>query len=196
MRHTYKFSLILLSTTMFLGCSEKSFTLQSYADDYFNNKPGQEEVKTIDTKTESKVVKTAEIHKEEVTSEVTLKHPASAKISKSANDTHPETINAAIKIGPGSDIAWSTTYKRDKGAEGKGALQKSLDEWFNEEWFPAFEGDVEQAKADKNATATFTLQHYVDKVGKYMDYKDAAKAGQPQEPAHYEKIKSMPVIGN
>lgn len=181
MRPSYKFSLLLLSSTMFLGCSEKSFTLQSYADKYFNNKTEKEEVKTIETKVESKKVEA-----------ISVKSPSLDNKSSSNID---ETINSNIKTGPGADVAWSSTYKKDKNTQGQGALQKSLDEWTKKEWEPAFEGDVAQEKEDEAANKNFTLQHYVDKVGKYMKRKEEANAGKPKEPANYEKLNNMPVIG-
>ncbi|MFC2073646.1 hypothetical protein ACFLR3_00195, partial [Campylobacterota bacterium] len=78
---------------------------------------------------------------------------------------------------------------------GKGALQKSLDNWFSTEWEPIFKDDENQSIKDKEANKTFKMQHYVDKIAKYMDAKEAEKAGQPQEPAHYEKMENLPVIG-
>lgn len=101
----------------------------------------------------------------------------------------------ADKNSPGAKIAWSSTDKQDEKMQGKGALQQSLDEWMSEKWEPAFEGDVEQVEKDKAANEHFTIQHYVDKSKKYLDKKEEEKEGKPQEPSHYEKIKSMPVIG-
>ena len=104
-----------------------------------------------------------------------------------------ESVNSTIKEGPGADVAWSSTYKRDK--EGKGSLQKSLDTWMEEEWEPAFEDNKEQEVKDEQAKESFKLQHYIDKAKIYMDKKEEENSGKPQEPSHYEKMKSLPVIG-
>lgn len=183
MSHTYKFSLILLSTTMFLGCSEKSFTLQSYADKYFNNPSAKEEnTKSIQTETVPEVANETD-------------KTLSAVSEPNSSFIDDKKTNPNIKSGPGADIAWSSTYKQDEKTQGQGSLQKSLNEWFTTEWFPSFEGDEEQAKEDEAANEHFTLQHYVDKATKYMKRKEAANAGKPKEPANYEKLNEMPVIG-
>lgn len=105
--------------------------------------------------------------------------------------------NASIKTGVSSDIAWSTTTKRDKKMQGQGALQKSLDKWLKEEWNPSFEGNVTESNNDSNASTDFTLQHYYDKSKIYLMKKEEEriKSGEEKEPAHYEKIGSLPVIG-
>jgi len=99
------------------------------------------------------------------------------------------------KKNPAADIAWSSTSKADIRNKGEGSLQKSLDTWTKEEWEPAFEGDINQSEQDKAANEHFTLQHYFDKAGKYMDKKERENEGKPKEPAHYEKMESLPVIG-
>lgn len=173
MKLTIQFTLVLLATTLLSGCNGKSFTLQSYADGYFNDKntSSKESPQTVTIKDE------------------TVDH---VKTSSSLDD---KTTNPALKEGPGADIAWSSTYKQDKKTEGKGALQQSLDTWTDEEWEPAFVGDVNQSEQDKAAHEHFTIQHYVDKAGKYLDKKEEENAGKPKEPAHYEKMESLPVIG-
>ncbi len=103
------------------------------------------------------------------------------------------SVNSNIKDGPGADVAWSSTYKRDK--EGKGSLQKSLDTWIEKEWEPAFKDNKEQELKDEKAKESFNLQHYIDKAKIYMDKKEEEKLGKPQEPSHHEKMKKLPVIG-
>jgi len=159
MNTSFKLSALLLSTSLFLGCSGKSFSLQSYADEYFN----------------------------EANQTTTNKKNENIEVTKEPN--------AAIKSGPGSDIAWSSTYKQDKKLQGQGSMQKGLDTWTKEEWEPAFEGDVNQTQKDKEANEHFTLQHYYDKSQKYLDIKEKENEGKPKEPSHYEKMKSLPVIG-
>ena len=108
----------------------------------------------------------------------------------------PQT-NASIKTGVGSDIAYSTTYKRDKKMKGEGTLQKSLDAWLKEEWNPSFEGNETELSNDTNASTGFTLQHYYDKAQIYLKKKEEerVRSGKAKEPAHYEKMNSLPVIG-
>ncbi len=173
MKQTIQLTLILFATALLTGCNGKSFTLQSYADSYFNDK-----------NTSSEEASTTVEENEQSTAE-----------TKTGSNIDDETTNSALKKGPGSDIAWSSTYKQDKKTEGKGALQQSLDTWTEEEWEPAVEGDLNQTQKDEAANEHFTIQHYVDKAGKYFDKKEEENAGKPKEPANYEKLESMPVIG-
>jgi len=173
MKLTIQLPLILLATALLSGCNGKSFTLQSYADEYFNDKNTSSEEAPQASKVDDE--------------------PA-AQV-KSSSNIDDKTTNSALKEGPGADIAWSSTYKQDKKTGGQGALQQSLDTWTKEEWEPAFEGDVNQSEQDKAANEHFNLQHYFDKVEKYMDKKEEENAGKPKEPSHYEKMESLPVIG-
>jgi len=173
MKLILQFSLIFITTVLISGCNGKSFTLQSYADAYFNDK---------------------NTTSEEAQHEVKVSDESAGQV-KSSSDLDDKTTNPALKEGPGADIAWSSTYKKDKKTQGQGAMQKSLDTWTKEEWEPAFEGDVNQSEKDKAANEHFTIQHYLDKAGKYLDKKKEENAGKPKEPAHYEKMESLPVIG-
>jgi hypothetical protein len=173
MKLTIQLTLILFATALLSGCNGKSFTLQSYADEYFND----------DNRSSEEAPQTVSVKDEDITE------------SKSSSNIDDKSTNSALKEGPGSDIAWSSTYKKNKSTEGKGALQQSLDTWTKEEWEPAFEGDLNQTEKDKAANEHFTIQHYVDKAGKYFDKKEEENAGKPKEPAHYEKLESLPVIG-
>jgi len=120
-------------------------------------------------------------------------------VDENLNDKNTTQIepNAAIKQGVGAKILPSSTYQAYEKNDGQGQMQKSLDEWTKEEWEPAFEGDEEQAQKDKEANEHFTLQHYYDKSYKYLNIKEEEriKAGLDKEPAHYEKINKLPVIG-
>jgi hypothetical protein len=173
MKQTIQLTLILLATTLLSGCNGKSFTLQSYADEYFNDK---------------------NTSSEETPQAVKASDESADQVKRSSN-INDKMTNPALKEGPGADIAWSSTYKKDKKMQGQGAMQKSLDTWSKEEWEPAFAGDVNQSEQDKAANEHFTIQHYVDKAEKYLDKKEEENAGKPKEPAHYEKMESLPVIG-
>ena len=52
---------------------------------------------------------------------------------------------------------------------------------------------------DKNSTvddnSSFTLQHYVNELGDYMDEKERRDANKTKAPSHAEKINAMPGIG-
>lgn len=175
MKHTIQLTFILVGTVLLSGCSEKSFTLQSYADEYFNDK-----------NTTTKNISQAPARDNESSTAVT-----------SSSNIDDKTTNPGLKEGPGADIAWSSTYKQDKKTEGKGAIQQSLDTWLEEEWNPTFENDPEQAKKEEAAKKHFTLQHYYDKRIKYLESEEKKQkaSGKPKEPAHYEKMEKMPVIG-
>ena len=172
MKTISQLSLAAMITLFSSGCSEKSFTLQSYADRYFNDKNSTQEIEAEQKTTESEAVQ---------------------KIKESTY-IDDATTNTALKSGPGAKIAPSSTYQRDEKQGGEGALQKSLDEWTKKEWEPTFKGDEEQAQKDAQANEHFTMQHYVDKIDKYLEAKEANRT-EPKEPAHYEKMESLPVIG-
>lgn len=168
MKRSYKVLTLILGSSLMVGCSGKSLSMQNYADKWFNEKP----VKT------------------EVSEKKTAKQNSSSYIEY-------EKTNKAIKSGTGADIAVSSTYKRDQKMKGKGILQKSLDTWMKEEWEPTFKGDKEQVKEDKKANKHFTMQHYVDKYSKYLKTKEdkLKKSGEEKPETHYEKIDKMIVIG-
>ncbi len=174
MKLTIQLTLILFVTVLLSGCSGKSFSLQSYADTYINDKNTSSSETSATVKTDEKSIQEA-----------------------TSSNIDDEATNTALKKGPGADIAWSSTYKKDKRTERKGAMQESLDRWMEEEWNPTFENDAEQAKKDEDANKHFTLQHYYDKRIKYLESEEEKQkaSGKPKEPAHYEKMESLPVIG-
>lgn len=175
MKLTIQLTLILFGTALLSGCSGKSFTLQSYADEYFNdtNASTKEDPKSDNPENKTSVP------------------------TQSSKNIDERTTDSALKEGPGAGIAWSSTYKQDKKTKGKGAMQQSLDSWLEEEWNPTFENDAEQAKKEEAAKKHFTLQHYYDKRIKYLESEEEKQkaSGKPKEPAHYEKMESLPVIG-
>ncbi len=165
MRSIYRLFSLLLTGAVFLGCSGKNITLQDYADTWFNETP-----------------QTAEADK----ADKAVKGPRGELIKKKREEP---------KKNPAADIAWSSTSKADVRNKGKGSLQQKLDKWIEEEWDPAFEGDKDQAKKDKAADEHFTLQHYYDKSQKYLGIKKKEDENRSKEPAHYEKMEALPVIG-
>ena len=92
-----------------------------------------------------------------------------------------------------ADIAWSSTSKADIHNNSKGSLQDQLDTWSQEEWNPAFKGNLEQTKKDKDAHEHFTLQHYFDKSHDYLKIK--GNENKLKKPSHYEEMRKLPVIG-
>ena len=165
MNNTLKFSLVLLGTSLFLGCSGKNISLQNYADTWFN------ETSKIQHKTDN-----------------TKAHQSDAAIQSKETELKPQK-------NPAADIAWSSTSKGDVHNKGEGSLQKRLDKWTEEEWKPAFQGDKEQAKKDEAANEHFTFQHYYDKSKNYLEKKERENEGEEKEPSHYEKMQTLPVIG-
>lgn len=124
----------------------------------------------------------------------------STEVNKERSQTPSDEelgANPALKRGHGARIAGSSVYNKEKQRGQKGAMQESLDSWLEEEWNPAFEGDANQSAKDEEAKEHFKLQHYVDKSAKYLEKKEEEKkkSGKADEPAHYEKLESMPVIG-
>jgi len=192
MLFNYRLLLPILAILTISGCNGKSFTLQSYADEYFNDK--KIEKSDTDTKPIKEKLETKEEDRAKEKSVTKLPAEKSTE-SKSATPSVKKESNPAIKKGVGADVAWSSTYKQDEKMQGQGGIQKSLDKWNEEEWEPAFKNDVNQSAADEKANEHFTIQHYVDKVGNYLEKKKEEEKGKPQEPAHYEKINDLPVIG-
>ena len=210
MKENYKLLVILMSAFIFIGCSEKSFSMQSYADKWFNDKHPQtaqeiqvdkEQEKEIDLIEPKGQHNFDEEPKTEQDMNIASKNKASDKLQEkdvvTTSSSHIDNTktNASLKTGAGASIVWSSTYKRDEKTKGQGAAQKSLDTWTKEEWEPKFKGDANQTKADKEANKHFTLQHYVDKIENYMNKKELQEAGKPKEPANYEKMNKLPVIG-
>ncbi len=188
MKPYLKTTLSIALIAVISGCSGKSFTMQDYADEWFNNTPKEEVTNTKD--------KTTKEAPAESTTETVVQKSTEPK-QKSSSSISDEETNKAIKSGPGADIAWSSTYKQDEKMKGQGAMQKGLDTWTKEEWVPATEGDANQTQKDKEANEHFTIQHYVDKYEKYRD-KDKQKwqdSGKKRPEANYEKINRLPVIG-
>ncbi|MBU0631160.1 hypothetical protein KKA17_00800 [bacterium] len=71
-----------------------------------------------------------------------------------------------------------------------GKMQKSLDNWLENDWTPTVEKNETIKKMDENESRNFTLQEYVDKVGAYIKNKPKSN-----EPSMKEKMDKMPVIG-
>lgn len=165
MKLTIQLSLILFGTALLSGCSGKNITLQDYADKWFNEKEVSESNASSSNNENSKQV-----------------------VLEKRDDP---------KKNPAADIAWSSTSKADVRNKGEGSLQKSLDTWLEEEWDPTFENNPEQAEKEEEAKKHFTLQHYYDKRIKYLESEEKKQkaSGKPKEPAHYEKMESLPVIG-
>lgn len=71
-----------------------------------------------------------------------------------------------------------------------GAMQKSLDNWYEKEWTPSIEKNETIKKMDENKSRNFTLQEYVDKAGTYIKNKPKS-----DEPSMKEKMDAIPAIG-
>jgi len=200
MKTFYRTSLSIALITLISGCSGKSFTMQDYADEWFNNKEKTKqeqafsksksnktvrESKKMDITEAKKTVKTESIKPKEVTTQI--------KVESQPVKTSPKEVQgAAIRKGVPSQVAWSSTDKHKDGQ-----MQRSLDKWTEEEWNPTFEGDEEQVKKDENASQHFTLQHYMDKRAKYLKSEEERikASGKPKPEANYEKMDKLPVIG-
>ena len=213
MKLKYQLSLLIITTSLMTGCGGKNFTMQEYADKWFNDKP-KEEVKeeTVETKVEEKaepkkeaVAKPKEnlhVEKEETKTDLHVETKSEVKQAKTVV-TKPKPkpkkapLNNPGKSKVGSTIASSSVNQRDAHMEGQGAMQSGLDTWTKEEWEPAFEGDEKQAKKDEEANHHFTIQHYIDKYSKYnkKEEEEWGKSGKKKPEANYEKMNKMPVIG-
>ncbi len=200
MKPFYKTSVSIALIALMSGCSGKSFSMQDYADKWFNDKekPKTEHSSTAlkndetvtplqkdDTSVVSKTVKTENTETKALNTKTSAK-PQVKKVSTQ------QTEGAAIRKGVPSQVAWSSMDKHKDGQ-----MQKSLDKWTKEEWNPTFEGDLEQSKKDEEASEHFTLQHYMDKRAKYLKDEEARykASGEKKPEANYEKMDKLPVIG-
>jgi len=200
MKSFYKTTLSIALIAIISGCSGKSFTMQDYADEWFNDKKEtQKEVSTTSTVDNNTVTEKNEItqkEKEPAPKAENTELSSEAKQTNKSIKTEPKKTKtvegAAIRKGVPSQVAWSSMDKHKDGQ-----MQKSLDKWTEEEWNPTFEGDEEQAKKDENASEHFTLQHYMDKRAKYLKSEEERikASGKPKPEANYEKMDKLPVIG-
>ncbi len=126
--------------------------------------------------------------------------PTSNKTSSPSQKTPPSQNSALNTISP------SNTASDDH--EAYRHMQKNTNTWIDEEWTPLTEGkksvtnsDINGSDTDDNSTIiddenrSFTLQHYVDKAGVYMDNKKKRDENKTKCPSHLEKMNGMPVIG-
>ena len=108
--------------------------------------------------------------------------------------------NSSQNITPSQNSALNSISKSNAGTEKKGAMQKSLDSWLQEDWTPTVSKDKEIQKkymqeekskhfVDKKER-NFTLQEYVDKASAYMKAKP-----NDYNSSNVHKLKSLPVIG-
>ena len=91
-------------------------------------------------------------------------------------------------VNPSQNNALNSVTSSHK--EKSGAMQKSLDNWLEEEWTPTVEKDKEVKEKYSDKSRDFTIQEYVDKSTIYI--KDNNNS---YESSHSKKISSMPVIG-
>ena len=94
-------------------------------------------------------------------------------------------------------------------------LQKNTNDWIKNEWEPLTESNNTITKSsnnyntdtqnlvidDKNQTlgedgnSSFTLQHYVDKAGLYLENREIRDTNKTKAPSHAEQIDALPGIG-
>ncbi len=200
MKPFYKTSISIALIALISGCSGKSFSMQEYADRWFNDKekpkqnPTSSELKDNETVTQFQENDTSKMT-ETVKIESTKIEKTNTKISVKSQPKKisPNKVEgAAIRKGVPASVAWSSMDKHKDGQ-----MQHSLDKWTKEEWNPAFENDDEQAKKDENTSQHFTLQHYMDKRAQYLKSEEERikASGKPRPEANYEKMDKLPVIG-
>lgn len=86
-----------------------------------------------------------------------------------------------------------------------GAMQRSLDAWFKDEWTPLTTPKTEQIKEDTTKSAAvvskaedekpFTLQSFADKWKVYHENEAKMNKGKPKEASHIDAVNALPVIG-
>ncbi len=123
--------------------------------------------------------------------------------NKSDTKTPPSQNRALQSISP------STTAGDDH--EEFRYMQKSTNAWIKNEWEPLTESNTTTLENSKNSTenegksadqtqntdenSSFTLQHFVDKAGLYLENKEKRDAIRTKEPSHAERIDALPGIG-
>jgi len=131
----------------------------------------------------------------------------STQVKEEPNPVPPSQNRALNSISPSST-------SNDKHNEDR-YLQKSTNEWLQNEWEPLTESNTSTIK-EVNSTAydlnssmnvesnqtrssndinSTGLQYYVDKAGIYLENKEKRDANKTKTPSHAEKLNTMPGIG-
>ena len=117
--------------------------------------------------------------------------------------------NSSQNITPSQNSALNSISKSNAGTERKGAMQKSLDSWLQEDWTPTISKDKEiqkkymQEEKSKSSVKKSQKSHFVDKKDRnftLQEYVDKASAYMKAKPNDYnssnvKKVESLPVIG-
>ncbi len=115
----------------------------------------------------------------------------------------PPSKNSALQsISPSTTASDGHTEHR--------VMQKQTNDWIKDEWEPLSESNTttnEEKKLEELSSAnesdlssdddnsSYTLQHYVDKAGLYLENKAKRDANKTKAPSHVDKINAMPGIG-
>ena len=130
----------------------------------------------------------------------------SIQLKKDPEPIPPSQNKALNSISPSSSS--NDEHKEDR------YLQKSTNEWLQNDWVPLTEGNTSKPQetnsttndtnvsvktSDYNRTAddinSTGLQYYVDKAGIYIENRDKRDANKTKPPSHTKKINAMPGIG-
>ncbi|MDP2079021.1 MAG: hypothetical protein Q8N01_02455 [Sulfuricurvum sp.] len=111
-------------------------------------------------------------------------------------------------VPPSQNPSLQAVSPNTAAASEGGAMQRSLDAWFKEEWTPLTTPKTTQAKDDATksvmvaSTASktedekpFTLQSFADKWKVYHENEAKIKEGKPKEASHIDTLNALPVIG-
>ena len=55
---------------------------------------------------------------------------------------------------------------------------------------------MDEQNSSEDDNSSFTLQHYVDELGTYIDEKKQRDANKTKAPSHLKKLESIPAIGS
>lgn len=115
---------------------------------------------------------------------------------------------ASATVSPSQNPSLQAVSPNTAAASEGGAMQRSLDAWFKDEWTPLTTPKTVQTKEDTTksvevaSTASkaedekpFTLQSFADKWKVYHENEAKMKEGKPKEASHIDAVNALPVIG-
>ncbi|MDA3946785.1 MAG: hypothetical protein PF439_08920 [Helicobacteraceae bacterium] len=140
------------------------------------------------------------------------------KSQKKPSDTSVEKVKDDKVISPSKNsalqsISPSTTASDDH--KDYRYMQKNTNEWIENEWDPLTESNSTNEKnsniddnnkhkllendnnnsLSEDDNSSFTLQHYVDKAGNYIENREKRDANKTKKPSHKEMLDTLPGIG-
>ena len=164
---TFTVTVIILTTSLFQGCS--GHALQDLIDGKNDD----------DTSSKENISSRSDQQKQTPSENRALN---SISPTSTANDKHKEHRYIQKNVN-----SWSINEKKIDKKEEASVTESNINKYDN------------NASNENNRTvddnSSFTLQHYVDVLGDYMEEKERLDVNKTKKPSNIEKLESMPGIG-